>query len=1012
MINIALTKTEVELINKNYMENLLKFLQVIHGENPFEIRILSKDKFKTTRSILRQGNSLYIDGLGNKKVKTAEFNADSFNSLLEIEYLNSMGGEVFFTVNSPNFDAMDTCKASDSHIKDIGTITAQFVDIDAPDEIKQSKMELKLWKKSIRENILAFTLSPSIVVETKNGYHVYWLLENGRTQLFRCIQMQLVQYFDGDKKCVNESRILRVPWFLHRKNPKEPFPITVKKFAPNNRYTQEQLKGILPDLEEETLKKVLKANIESETFEPIEISSTRKSEIINILLNHTGYVKKYENKITMHCCMPDHPDHNPSAWISTDYMWYHCSGCGSSERISDLAQKLGWKDVLDALNKYDIDIDSELNLIKVHFVDVKSIKHLTLTMDEQEVVDRISMRVIEELNSYDQSINQKHKEYIHEVVQVLYKANKEKPYLIPLDMGAGKSLIIDIFLQETLKNDIDFGAVVVVERKEDVKRIAKQLNDNVGMKVAYPLYGFDEHECLKNRAEGSKFDYCPASKGKTCPFQKECRFWNQANEQQNYQVVVMTAQRLYLQSDELNKYSFYNKDRNAEQIEKRELLIIDEKPKNTFIESLNKIGFDKFNEMILNALKSFSFEGDLEFYYEYKEAIEKIASLYNFYDRSRDTFKPLDKKFKFSDTFWQTFRNIFNYNQEVYKIPRIIESIMKYGGHIDAKDTIDVTITTAHYIDYRKFKMFKTVIFDGTADMDIEYKHEKYYACKFESIRTFEGLTFYTSNLINASKTSMQNEEKLKAFCDDIKKIADENPKEKIFLPVFKDIKETVIAHLQTYIDDGRIQIAHYGSTRGSNNYKNCSIVILGGILHKTENYYIGKSMAIHGQQEENHINTYCSNYDKVRRFNDRIIEMTKLLDMLVDYSQEIKRSKQRDNSQNIEGKVYVFHNDKILLDMLRLKFPASKVDEWIPKNIVEMLINTKSNNKNVQGICDHIMSHSSKEISFTEIKTALDLSKQTFSNTLKNPKLKVFLIANHIDIQKVGRSKMFIKMA
>jgi hypothetical protein len=200
--------------------------------------------------------------------------------------------------------------------------------------------------------------------------------------------------------------------------------------------------------------------------------------------------------------MPDHPDHNPSAWISTDYMWYHCSGCGSSERISDLPEKLGWKDVLDAWNKYDIDFDSKLKLIKEHFVDVKSIEHLTLTVDEQEVVDRISMKVIEKLKSFEQSINQKHKEYIH-VVQVLYKANKDKPYLIPLDMGAGKSLIIEIFLQEILKNNDDFGAIVIMERREDVKRIAKQLNARAGEKVAYSLYGFDEHECLKRQISRS-----------------------------------------------------------------------------------------------------------------------------------------------------------------------------------------------------------------------------------------------------------------------------------------------------------------------------------------------------------------------------------------------------------------------------------------------------------------------------------------------------------------------------
>ncbi|MGE7663002.1 DEAD/DEAH box helicase family protein [Peribacillus sp. NPDC097197] len=1009
MIDIVLAKSKVEQNSTENTENLIKFLQAIHGNNPFEIRILAKDNFKSTRSILRYGDSLYIDSSRNNKVKTTKYSAEAFDSLLTLEYLSSMGGEVFFTVNSPHYDAMDTCKVSDRHIKEIGSINAQFVDIDAPTEIKQNKIKLKQWKRSIKEKILAFTLSPSIVVETRNGYHVYWLLENGNTRLFRYIQMQLVQFFDGDKKCVNESRILRLPWFLHRKNPNDPFAVKLRKFSPSKRYTQEQLKVTLPDLEEETLEKVLRVNAETEVFESIEISSGRKKEIINLILNHTGQVKQYENKITLHCCMPDHPDHNPSAWIDSDFMWYHCSGCGSSESIQDLAGKLGWKDVLEEINKYDIDIDSELQLIKDHFVDVKDIKNLTLSEQEQEVVDSISEKVFVKLISFGQRINVKHKDYIYKIVQVLFKANKDKPYLISLDMGAGKSLIIDIFLQEILKVSSAFGAVVVAERREDVKRIAKQLNESTEKNTAYPLYGFDEYECLKNEVEGVKLNHC---KGKSCPFKKECRFWNQSNEHQNYPVVVMTAQRLNLQADELRKYSFYYKDKNVEEKRTREMLIIDEKPKFSFIESLNKLEFEKFNKIILNSLKTYSFEGDLEFYYEYKEAIDKIKPFYNFYDKSREIFRPLNNKFKFSDSFWGIFASVFDYTQIAYQIPNIIESIIKYGGHIDAKNLENVTITTSHYNDYRRFKLFKTVIFDGTADIDTDYKLEEYQACKFEPIRTYEGLTIYTSSLISGSKTSMRNEDKLKAFCKDVKTVADENPKEKIFLPVFKDIKGIVTGYLKTYIEKGQILISHYGSTRGSNKFKDCSIVILGGILHKTENYYIGKSMSMSNQKYNTHEGTNCSKYANVRRFNDKNIEKVKLLDMLVDYSQEIKRSKQRDNSQNVVGKVFVFHNDKIFLDLLSKKFPACKVEEWIPQNIVEMSIFKKKNNKNVQSICEYLMANLNpgKDIPFDEVRYDLGLSKQSFSNTLKNQKLVAFLTSHHIEIYKSGVRKIFVQ--
>lgn len=60
----------------------------------------------------------------------------------------------------------------------------------------------------------------------------------------------------------------------------------------------------------------------------------------------------------------------------------------------------------------------------------------------------------------------------------------------------------------------------------------------------------------------------------------------------------------------------------------------------------------------------------------------------------------------------------------------------------------------------------------------------------------------------------MQSEDKLQAFIKDVKAIADENPEEIIFVPVFKDNKSYIEEYLQEYIDSNRVIVAHYGSTR------------------------------------------------------------------------------------------------------------------------------------------------------------------------------------------------------
>jgi hypothetical protein len=993
--------------NYEFAEWILTFLHAIHDDNPFEIRLFPEGRQGNISSILRNGDSLYVDLRDGNKSKKCKLTPENFHDLLMSEYVSSQGGAVCFTVNSPNFDVMESCFTSDKNIVDGGKINCQFTDIDAPKEVRNNPFQLKQWKRNVGEQILEFPLSPSIVVETKHGYHVYWLLENGQQKMFRHIQMQLIQFFDGDKNCVNESRVLRLPNFMHRKDPKKPYPIKVGVFEPKRKYTQEQLKNVLPQLNEETLRKVLK---QSENAFSVHISDDRKTNIVNQILKKVDYVKVYDSKITMHCCMPDHPDKNPSAFISTDLMWYYCSGCLKSCFVHELAEELDWKDVLKVWNKYDLDIESQLRSIKEQLISVKDLPHLQLNRLEQELVNRIAFKVIDKFDSFGQQINDKHKQYVHDIVQIMLKANKEKPYLIPLDMGGGKSTIIKIFLQEMFLRNLEFGALVAVERKEDAKLYANEINKSVGTKIAYAMYGFDENECLLNVKEGNDFDHCIARKTYNCPHMERCRYWQQSEKQKEYPIAIITLQRMLQDSGKLHeKYGHFVVSEETKEKKKRELLLIDEKYKTTFVSELNKKGFKKFTEKILSDLHWES-NGENELYNEFKKAIEKIEPLYNTVTIGRDIFEPIDKTFCFSDDLKDFFKR-YDYTEKVYKIPTIIESIILNGGFREVKKKGKITLTTSYYHKYKDFANFKTIIFDGTADIDLEYIHEEHHVFDFEPLRTYDGLTIYKCNLVSGSKTSMKDEDKLKAFCEEVKSIANENPSEKIFIPVFKQNESDVKQHLKLYIESEQILVAHYGETRGSNKFKDCSIVILGGILHKGEHHYIGKAKALFEQMDIELNDITCSNYDKVRRFNHFDIEQVKILDMLVDYSQELKRSSQRDNSRNVDGKIYIFHNDKILLKMIGRKFPNSQFEEWTPHNIIDYEIFKNHRNKNVQAICNYILQTQNSEIYYEEIKEAIGISKQNFSNTMKNKSLQAFIKAKGFEVEKEGRIKKLVKV-
>jgi len=120
---------------------------------------------------------------------------------------------------------------------DIKRINAQFMECDKMSHDKQL------------EKIKAFPIEPSIIVKTRNSLHCYWLIKDGEVKRFRQIQHGLVAHFGADPKCVNESRVFRLPGFNHCKE--EPVMIEVIKFNPELRYTQDELQAVLPEVPKE-----------------------------------------------------------------------------------------------------------------------------------------------------------------------------------------------------------------------------------------------------------------------------------------------------------------------------------------------------------------------------------------------------------------------------------------------------------------------------------------------------------------------------------------------------------------------------------------------------------------------------------------------------------------------------------------------------------------------------------------------------------------------------------------
>ncbi len=81
----------------------------------------------------------------------------------------------------------------------------------------------------------------SMIVETKNGYHIYWAIRKGSIGWFVPIQRALVRKFNSDPKITDLSRVMRVPGFYHRKNPANPYLVRVRRWGRKRPYTQAEL---------------------------------------------------------------------------------------------------------------------------------------------------------------------------------------------------------------------------------------------------------------------------------------------------------------------------------------------------------------------------------------------------------------------------------------------------------------------------------------------------------------------------------------------------------------------------------------------------------------------------------------------------------------------------------------------------------------------------------------------------------------------------------------------------
>ncbi|WP_240416788.1 hypothetical protein [Paenibacillus periandrae] len=176
-----------------------QFFMDIFGEQHIRFRCIGMGK----------GKPIDAHGIYNEKITSI---------LQQANYTH----EVYFVVNNGGYKN-----------EDIIQFNSVFIDLDCGRD-KEGNYHPLDYVKGFKEKKLLeieqFSLAPSYIVETRNGYHAYWLLHSGASiEQFTKSQERLIAYFDADKVVKKPAQLMRVPGFYWLKDPTNKFMVSIIK---------------------------------------------------------------------------------------------------------------------------------------------------------------------------------------------------------------------------------------------------------------------------------------------------------------------------------------------------------------------------------------------------------------------------------------------------------------------------------------------------------------------------------------------------------------------------------------------------------------------------------------------------------------------------------------------------------------------------------------------------------------------------------------------------------------
>jgi hypothetical protein len=286
-----------------------------------------------------------------------------------LEYNTKDGYNIYFVVNSGG--------DSDDEINKINSV---YIDFDCGRDENKEYYSMDIVDKYKKEKIGVLNDSnhfcvPSYIIETRNGLHAYWLLnEDISIGEFKTIQCDLIDLFGSDRAVKNPSRIMRLPDYEWTKDLNNRFMSKVIQYT-NVRYGMEDFrvsrgsdKTIISNLSTVSTPSSLstsdrKISHGTVGIDVIQMIKSKNSELLKKHFNFDKFIAENNNEYMDYitsidigevlnipysksfCCL-FHSETKPSASIfKTDngsYMYKcHSSSCGVNYNLLHIIERLG-----------------------------------------------------------------------------------------------------------------------------------------------------------------------------------------------------------------------------------------------------------------------------------------------------------------------------------------------------------------------------------------------------------------------------------------------------------------------------------------------------------------------------------------------------------------------------------------------------------------------------------------------------------------------------------------------